>query len=314
MKPIVSIAALVLIQSSIALPWLGSFQVSGDDSNDITRGDDWIPPDLVEGILAGIAPDQEGTGVQGIDGQSDDDSNRGGNQEQDGFGNKMPIFPQADDSTTPQNGPGCTCPGSFQNGPGCPCPGSFQNGPGSNGRPGSGFPRPGSGFPQPGSDDSSAETDDDNEVDQGQDGPAAGVGKPGDDYPFKNCDQIDKYGVTTCQCTSFAAWRVDQRLNVPFKEIGQRGSQGRGWGNANQWDQVARQAGILVDNNPAPGSVAQHDRGPFGHVAWVVGVEGNSVRIEDYNGSGGTKRYGQATEPRSKYRYIHFEKYKRDRR
>ncbi|KAH8708859.1 hypothetical protein HC256_008795 [Beauveria bassiana] len=258
MKPIVSIAALVLIQSSIALPWLGSFQVSGDDSNDITRGDDWIPPDLVEGILAGIAADQEGTGVQGIDGQSDDDSNRGGNQEQDGFGNKMPIFPQADDSTTPQNGPG------------------------SNGRPGF-------GFPQPGSDDSSAETDDDNEVDQGQDGPAAGVGKPGDDYPFKNCDQIDKYGVTTCQCTSFAAWRVDQRLNVPFKKIGQMGRQGRGWGDANQWDQVARQAGILVDDNPAPGSVAQHDKGPSGHVAWVVGVEGNSVRIEDYNGSGGTK-------------------------
>ncbi|KAM3484347.1 hypothetical protein MY3957_010085, partial [Beauveria namnaoensis] len=91
------------------------------------------------------------------------------------------------------------------------------------------------------------------------------------------------------QQPGFAAWRVDQRLNVPFKKIGQRGSQGRGWGDANQWDQVARQAGILVDDNPAPGSVAQHDRGPLGHVAWVVGVEGNSVRIEDYNGSGGTK-------------------------
>lgn len=42
------------------------------------------------------------------------------------------------------------------------------------------------------------------------------------------------------------------------------------WGNANNWDDGARAAGITVSDQPIVGAIAQTDRGYYGHVAVVV--------------------------------------------
>lgn len=45
------------------------------------------------------------------------------------------------------------------------------------------------------------------------------------------------------------------------------------WGNANTWDDRAKQDGYLVDNNPTVGTVYQTDSGDLGHVAYVSVVD-----------------------------------------
>lgn len=58
------------------------------------------------------------------------------------------------------------------------------------------------------------------------------------------------------------------------------------WGNANQWDDSARAAGILVDGSPVEGAIAQTDEGWAGHVALVIEVIGNQVTIKEMNFNG----------------------------
>jgi len=76
------------------------------------------------------------------------------------------------------------------------------------------------------------------------------------------------------------------------------------WGNANKWDDNARASGKTVSTTPVVGSVAQTDRGYYGHVAVVVGVGVGTVTITegnyDYNGSIRTH-----TVPTSSYVYIY---------
>jgi surface antigen len=92
------------------------------------------------------------------------------------------------------------------------------------------------------------------------------------------------------QCT----WWVKQwKPNVPNT-----------WGDAKEWESRARQDGWTVSNTPVVGAVAQTSKGRWGHVALVIGVDGDSVTIRegnyDYNGSVRT-----ASVPVSKYIYIH---------
>ena len=57
-----------------------------------------------------------------------------------------------------------------------------------------------------------------------------------------------------------------------------------GRGNANQWDDNARAAGIPVTSNPAPNTVAVSNGGTWGHVMWVEQVAGDgSIYVSDYN-------------------------------
>ncbi|KAJ1644987.1 hypothetical protein LPJ64_003399 [Coemansia asiatica] len=79
---------------------------------------------------------------------------------------------------------------------------------------------------------------------------------------------------------------------------------GPNWGNANTWDNAARQTGVPVNSKPVPGCVAQTNAGKYGHVAWVAKVSGNSVTIEEYNHSG-TEKYSTRTVPKSTFNYIH---------
>ena len=129
----------------------------------------------------------------------------------------------------------------------------------------------------------------------------------GDDYPseYKNVENnsiVDRWNFYNRQCTSFVAWCLNSRNGVNFTN--QYGGIAR-WGNAKEWYQAAQNLGIAVDNNPAVGSVAVWTSGKYGHVAWVKGVTGDLVTIEEYNWSvkGG---YGQRTISKSEVNgFIH---------
>lgn len=105
-----------------------------------------------------------------------------------------------------------------------------------------------------------------------------------DDYPadYKNAAQdalVDEWNFYNRECTSFVAWCLNSRNGVPFTNR----YNGVHWGNANNWGNAARQCGFTVDMTPKKGSVYWSDSGAYGHVAWVSEVNGNSVRIEEYN-------------------------------
>ena len=57
---------------------------------------------------------------------------------------------------------------------------------------------------------------------------------------------------------------------------------------AGNWASATRAVGVAVDTTPTVGSVAQFPggvdgAGAMGHVAWVIGVGGGTVTVEDYN-------------------------------
>ncbi|MFC4075345.1 CHAP domain-containing protein [Salinithrix halophila] len=95
--------------------------------------------------------------------------------------------------------------------------------------------------------------------------------------------EVDPWGFYKRQCTSFVAWRMNQR-GVAF-ENGMRGGH---WGNAEHWDENARAIGYRVDNQAAVGAIAQFNPGEggnvsFGHIAYVTGISGATITIEEYN-------------------------------
>jgi surface antigen len=48
------------------------------------------------------------------------------------------------------------------------------------------------------------------------------------------------------------------------------------WGNANTWDDRARADGYIVDHTPRVNAVYQTDAGAYGHVAYVIKVDGTT--------------------------------------
>lgn len=48
---------------------------------------------------------------------------------------------------------------------------------------------------------------------------------------------------------------------------------GKWWGNANSWDDSARDENYVVNHTPAVGAVFQTDAGDWGHVAYVIKVD-----------------------------------------
>ncbi|GAB1317716.1 Peptidase C51 domain-containing protein [Madurella fahalii] len=121
------------------------------------------------------------------------------------------------------------------------------------------------------------------------------------DYPYKGkCGPADKWNYFKCQCTSFVAWRINERLGVKFHNQ----YKGVNWGNANSWDEAARRTGVRVDNKPVPGCIAQSNAGRAGHVAWVAAVGKDTVTIEEYNWNV-REGYGKRTVPKKNFNYIH---------
>jgi len=106
-------------------------------------------------------------------------------------------------------------------------------------------------------------------------------GPVGDDYPsnLKGAAQdalVDPWRFYNRECTSFVAWCLNSRNGIPFTNS----YAGVHWGNAHEWGSAARSAGFGVDDSPERGAVAWWSAG---HVAWVSGVSGSDVSVEEYN-------------------------------
>lgn len=105
-----------------------------------------------------------------------------------------------------------------------------------------------------------------------------GVGK-GDDYPSKwrnaAADSVvDNWRYYNRECVSFVAWRLSQEGKKGFS----------GLGNAITW---YAKSGLKKQSKPKVGDVAWFDAtdapGAYGHVAYVSGINGNDIYIEEYN-------------------------------
>jgi surface antigen len=103
----------------------------------------------------------------------------------------------------------------------------------------------------------------------------------GGSYPAMWCNApqdslIDSWGMYNRECVSYTAFKVAASGRyMPYWG---------GIGNANQWDDNARRAGIPVDGNPQAGDVAISNSGAFGHAMYVESVNGNgTINISQYN-------------------------------
>jgi surface antigen len=103
----------------------------------------------------------------------------------------------------------------------------------------------------------------------------------GDTYPSPWCSSgqdsmIDSWGMFNRECVSYTAWKVaESGRYMPYWGV---------IGNANQWDDNARRAGIPVDTNPQAGDVAIKNSQPYGHAMYVESVNGDgTINISQYN-------------------------------
>ncbi|MHB1864761.1 MAG: CHAP domain-containing protein [Candidatus Saccharimonadales bacterium] len=90
----------------------------------------------------------------------------------------------------------------------------------------------------------------------------------------------------------YCTWYVASVIAVP-----------NNWGNAATWAYYASLSGWNVSSTPKIGAIAQtpYAAGGQGHVAIVVGVNGNSVEIKDMNGLAGWGAVGEGWVPASTF-------------
>jgi len=136
-------------------------------------------------------------------------------------------------------------------------------------------------------------------------GPACGGGYSG---PWDWCNApldayVDNWGMYTRECVSYTAFKVAQSgRHMPYWG---------GRGNANQWDDNARAAGIAVDSSPKVGDVAVWPVGYYGHVMYVEAVRSNGdIYISEYNfdwtGRYSERTIGSSTWQSQGFQFIHF--------
>lgn len=107
-------------------------------------------------------------------------------------------------------------------------------------------------------------------------GVPGGGGYPGK-WAFAPMDTIvDSWGMYNRECVSWTAYKVyASGRYMPYWG---------GVGNANQWDDNARRAGIPVDTHPRDGDVAVSNSGTWGHVMYVESTAADgSIYVSDYN-------------------------------
>lgn len=128
-------------------------------------------------------------------------------------------------------------------------------------------------------------------------------------YPWADRCPQDNVGYIVvggyvCQCTSYAGWKAQEFWGIYIS----------GWGDAKNWGNTASRLGYVVDNNPAPHTIAYSTSGVYGHVMWVESINANgTINLTEYNNSTSSKsglpgdfgaRYN--VNP-SMYRYIHLD-------
>lgn len=125
-----------------------------------------------------------------------------------------------------------------------------------------------------------------------------GGGYPGA-WAFAPIDSIiDTWGMYNRECVSYTAWKVwSSGRYMPYWG---------GIGNANQWDDNARAAGIPVDTNPRVGDVAIKNAGFYGHAMYVEHVYGDgTIYISQYNAAW-DGNYSEARISTAGLVFIHF--------
>lgn len=130
-------------------------------------------------------------------------------------------------------------------------------------------------------------------------GPTCGGGYPGKWCNAPQDSLIDDWGMYNRECVSYTAFKVwASGRYMPYWG---------GIGNANQWDDNARRAGIPVDTSPRAGDVAISNAGAYGHAMYVESVNPNgTINISQYNAALDgrySERYGMS--PAGLY-FIHF--------
>lgn len=115
--------------------------------------------------------------------------------------------------------------------------------------------------------------------------------------PFPN-SIADPWGMYKRQCVSYTAWKVASTgRHMPYWG---------GRGNAKQWDDNARAAGIPVDTKPRVGDVAVSNAGYYGHVMYVEAVHNDgTITISQYNASW-DGRYSEGRRSAAGLQFIHF--------
>jgi surface antigen len=122
-------------------------------------------------------------------------------------------------------------------------------------------------------------------------------------YPSVWCNSAqdsmsDSWGMYNRECVSYAAWAASARFGhyVPYWG---------GRGNAKQWPDNARGAGIPVDGNPRVGDVAIYMGGYYGHAMIVEQVKGSTVIVSSFNGDG-TGHFAYDEWSIASLQFIHF--------
>jgi len=136
---------------------------------------------------------------------------------------------------------------------------------------------------------------------------AAGTGIASDTYDYasscpKYPDRVDKWNFYTCECTSYSADKMNEHgvsLNNYYKGVH--------WGNAGNWINAAKQAGISYNTSPKHRDIAWFS---YGHVAYVESVDSSgNITVSEYNyGSRydyGTRSIKKGSSSYPKY-FIHF--------
>lgn len=135
------------------------------------------------------------------------------------------------------------------------------------------------------------------------------VGEGVNSYPWADRCPQDNVGYIVvggyvCQCTSYAGWKAQEFWGIYISA----------WGDARSWGNTASRLGYVVDDNPAPHTIAYSTAGIYGHVMWVESINPNgTINLTEYNNSASSKsglpgdfgaRYN--VNP-SIYRYIHLD-------
>jgi surface antigen len=125
-------------------------------------------------------------------------------------------------------------------------------------------------------------------------------GYPWADKPFPG-GGYDPWGMEYRQCVAYTAWRV-------YHETGYMYGWGNiGLGNANEWDEDARAAGLRVDSDPTGDVVVGiKNSEPYGHAVFIEHVySGSEIYVSQYNALW-DGRYSEARISTAGWVFIHF--------
>lgn len=141
-------------------------------------------------------------------------------------------------------------------------------------------------------------------------------------YPYANAAkcgygekcEVDEWAMYKRQCTSYAAFKADQKIgNFHNAMVGPNGKKGL-FGNGGNWDENAKLIGFEVSSSPKKHTVFSippfaNGAGKVGHVGFVEEVlDSNKFKLSEYNWNGGDRSYNTRTATaNSNYSFISFE-------